>query len=74
MLLNIRHEYNNITVFSANSDPSHRISRAIIQSIKDSCSEYQRRKMIEEDKDVQRMIDNGKQLVSYKSTNDEFQL
>jgi ribosomal protein S26 len=57
------HDSNKAVVLSAKS-VAHR-SRAIIKSIQELRPGYRRRKMIEEDSHIQRMIKAGKQLVSY---------
>ena len=52
-------------VLGSNGGPSHRRSKAISKSIQESRPRARRRKMIEEDKDLQPMLDRGKQLVNY---------
>ena len=65
------HDSGNVRVISANSGPAHRRSRAIIKQIKESRPGARRRKAIEEDQDIQRMLQSsiGKKLVSYQDSN-----
>ena len=69
------HDSNKVVVLSANrKDSSHAKSREIIDFIKRTRPGANRSKdYVDVDSDLRAQLQKGKQLVSYQSTNDEFQ-
>jgi hypothetical protein len=70
------HDHNNVTVLSTKGGPAHRRSRAIIDSIKKTRPGASRSKdYVDVDLDLRAQLNSGsgKKLISYSSTNDEFE-
>jgi hypothetical protein len=71
------HDHNNVTVLSTKGGPSHRRSRAIIDQIKRTRPGANRSKdYVDVDLDLRAKLNSGgsgKKLISYSSTNDEFE-
>jgi hypothetical protein len=70
------HDNNNVTVLSTKGGPAHRRSRAIIDSIKRTRPGASRSKdYVDVDLDLRAQLNSGsgKKLISYSSTNDEFE-
>jgi hypothetical protein len=68
------HDTNKIVVLSTKGGLSHKRSKAIIDQIKKTRPGYDRSKdYTNVDLDIRNVLNAGKKLVSYNSTNDEFQ-
>ena len=69
------HDHNNVTVLSSKGGQSHRKSKAIIDSIKKTRPGASRAKdFVDVDLDLRAQLQTkGKKLVSYSSSNDQFE-
>jgi hypothetical protein len=68
------YDSNKVVVLSSKGGPSHRRSKAIIDSIKRTRPGASRAKdYVDVDLDLRSQLAKGKQLVSYQSDNDQFE-